>query len=78
MDGRRLHVNPGDNLNRYCGFLPSTVEVSETEEGEFFDFSYLELCEFLKGRYEVFPHRSSLSIAVRPPGCLVERLLRLN
>lgn len=38
----------------------------------------MELCEFLKGLYEVFPHRSSLSIAVRPRGCLVERLLRLN
>ena len=37
----------------------------------------MELCEFLKGLYEVFPHRDSLS-AVRPPGCLVERLLRLN
>jgi len=38
----------------------------------------MELCEFLKGLYEVFPHRGSLSIAVRPRGCLVERLLRLN
>jgi len=38
----------------------------------------MELCEFVKGLYEVFPHRGSLSIAVRLPGCLVERLLRLN
>ena len=38
----------------------------------------MELCEFLKGLYEVFPHRGALSIAVRLTGCLVGRLLRLN
>jgi hypothetical protein len=50
----------------------------DSEEDESGELSYLELCEFLKGLYEVFPHRGSLSIAVRPPGCLVGRLLRLN
>jgi len=29
----------------------------------------MELCEFLKGLYEVFPHRGASSIAVRLTGC---------
>jgi hypothetical protein len=43
MDGRRLHVNPGDITTAVLWLPTSTLEVSEKasekDEGEFFDLS---------------------------------------
>lgn len=43
LDGRRLHVNPGDITIAILWLPTSTLEVSEmmseTDEGEFFDLS---------------------------------------